>query len=110
MRRENGAIFQYFLVDVAAILTFNVTWCLLKRSTDIDNLFCNRLRYPPYNETNVNRLIWLTGKSTKRTPTDPLYFPGLVLGFLGSIGMKVSIYTTTVTPKKDNIMIHVLKR
>lgn len=54
------------------------------------------MRYPPYKESNVNRLLWLTGKSMKRTPTDLLYFPGLLLGFLGNFAMKVNTHVINI--------------
>ena len=52
-----------------------------------------RLRYPPYNETNVNRVVWLVGKTLKRSPTDIWYIPCLLLGILCGFIMKVRHHT-----------------
>ncbi|CAB4002974.1 aldehyde dehydrogenase family 3 member B1-like [Paramuricea clavata] len=49
----------------------------------------NTLRYPPYNDTNVSRVVWLIGKSLKRSPSDILFIPCLLLGFLCSFVMKI---------------------
>ncbi|XP_028397604.1 aldehyde dehydrogenase, dimeric NADP-preferring-like [Dendronephthya gigantea] len=49
----------------------------------------NSMRYPPYNDTSVNRMTWLLGKTLKKTPSGLLYIPSLVFGFLGNIAMKI---------------------
>ena len=49
----------------------------------------NTLRYPPYNETNLSRVVWLIGKNFKRTPSDILYIPCLLLGLLFGFIMKI---------------------
>ena len=54
-------------------------------------MFFNRLRYPPYSLTNIDRLVWLSGRNTKKkTPRDLMYLPSLLFGFLGSFTMKVN--------------------
>ncbi|XP_028399855.1 aldehyde dehydrogenase, dimeric NADP-preferring-like [Dendronephthya gigantea] len=49
----------------------------------------NTLRYPPYNDTNLKRIVWLLGKGLKRTPSDLWYIPCMLLGILFSFIMKI---------------------